>query len=62
MKISKIDLTHAPTLEHKHGEPLPILSGKVLSPYKARIHGREYRVFFKLFVRLPAGEQEITIV
>lgn len=61
MRISKSDLLECQTIEHKRGESLPMRSGKVFSPYKVRIEGREYRVFYRLFVRLPAGEQEITL-
>jgi hypothetical protein len=61
MKISKSDLLDCPTLDHKQGEPLPMRLGKVFSPYKVRIDGREYRVFYRLVVRLPSGEQEVTI-
>jgi len=61
MKIRKSELLECPTIEHKHGESLPMRSGKVFSPYKVRIEGREYRVFYRLFVRLPAGEREVTL-
>lgn len=61
MNISKSELIESPTLDHKHGEQLPMRSGKVFSPYKVRIEGREYRIFYRLFVRLPAGEQEVTL-
>jgi len=61
MKIRKLELVHAPTLEHKQGETLPVRNGLAISQYKATIDGREYRVFYRLIVRLPSGEQEITL-
>jgi len=61
MRIRKSELIHCPTIEHKHGEQLPMRSGKVFSPFKVKIDGREYRVFYRLLVRLPAGEREVTL-
>jgi hypothetical protein len=54
-------LIDAPALEHKRGEPLPVRNGLAMSPYKTEIDGREYRVFYRLIVRLPSGEKEITL-
>jgi hypothetical protein len=60
VRVKKSDLLECPTVEHKRGEPLPVRSGLAMSPYKTKIDGRSYRVFYRLVVRLPAGEEEIT--
>jgi hypothetical protein len=60
MRLFRSDLIDAPTVEHKRGETLPVRSGLAMSPYKTKIDGRSYRVFYRLVVRLPAGEEEIT--
>jgi hypothetical protein len=59
--VNKDALIYAPTLEHKHGQALPIRNGLAMSPFKLAVHGREYRVFYRLIVRLPSGEKEITL-
>ena len=61
MRLRRADLLECPTIEHKQGQALPIRNGLAMSPFKVEIRGREYRVFYRLLVRLPSGEQEITI-